>query len=158
MTEDPCPEAIDIAFETLTSLRRLKHTFRKTEGLQKACEAASKMLDASWLAAFSKAADLRPGAPEPDEESGVWVSMGLECRSILEEISSELLAPELFQQLDAVDEAYKSFGPALLVIDRETYDGISRGLLPPGWASWRNENRQDQIDADLRAWGAQQAR
>lgn len=155
---NPEAEAIDVAFRTLTGLRRLRHTFRKTEGLQQACEAASKLLEYPWLAAFSKAADIRPGAPEPDEELGMWVSMGLECRIILEMVSSELLAPELFEQLNAVDEAYKSFGPALLLIDRETYDGLAQEWLPSGWASWRKENRQDQIDADLHAWGAQQAR
>lgn len=154
---------LEQAWGVLRSLRRLSAQPSLSEGrdLAEARKCAQALLGETWVAAFREASEaMNPGAQEPGEDLGWWVAYGLEARLLLEAIAGELLAPELFDDIERVDGVLAPFSPALAVIPGDDYDDIaSLGGFPDGWASWREQHAPEAerfAHEVLLRWGKQE--
>lgn len=150
------------AWETLRELRRLGHLndLNDERDLGTSCHLAAALAEPHWVEAFQEASEAFRGDLNEREDLILWVAHGLEARLLLESIAAELLAPELFQALERVDEALNPYGDALALLPGEDYDEIaSIGGFPRGWASWREtQERVHEPDVQdvLIRWGKQE--
>jgi hypothetical protein len=150
------------AWATVRELRRLSRVENLSDerDLDDARRLAAALAETTWVAAFREACQAFREGQDDREELGQWAAYGLEARLRLEILAAELLAPELFRELDRVDEALGNYGPALALIPQEDYDDLaSLGGFPRGWASWRETQERVLVPAlheGLLCWGEQE--
>jgi hypothetical protein len=150
------------AWATVRELRRLSHreNLNDEQDLEDALRLARTLAEEPWVGAFREASQAFRAGQDDSEELGQWAAYGLEARLRLEILAGELLAPELFRELDRVDEALGPHGDALALIPQEDYDDLAPlGGVPRGWASWR-ETQERVLVPDLQnvlvRWGEQE--
>lgn len=161
---DADSDPLEEAWRSIATLRRLTRlsSWEEARDLPIALEIAKKLANEPWQSAIRQARRELEGDGDGDvEERRIrWVAYGLEARLRLEAIAAELLAPELFDALEAIDTSLDQEGPALALLPEQDYQEIaSFGGFPQGWASWRNEQAARPLDLSLQqalvAWGQQ---
>lgn len=130
------------------------HSWQKLS-LSRVIALANVLLDTGVLGYLARLAD-PDGQVDIEAEDDQVLLYVLEARSLLEEAAGELLEPELFEKLGAIDAKYAPLGAYLAYLpSHEGWDETTGGAAPypgflAGWAAAREESFRTAAEAHRR--------